>query len=522
MIDQFVAYIRQHDLLQPGERLLIALSGGLDSVVLLHLLQRLAADWPLHLTAAHFNHQLRGEMADRDEEFVIDLCAGQSIPCFTGRGDVREHARHRKEGIEAAARELRYAFLHETALAQGCAAILTAHHAGDQAETVLDHLLRGAGARGLAGMAPSSALPMMSNVELSSQATSQGDQPDPGGTESSGLAAQPGAGSTAAAGPAGQPDPGSPAAAPLRLVRPLLFARRADLAAYAAANGLAYREDSSNLDLRYRRNRIRHELLPQLAAYNPRIEEALGRMADHLREVNDFLDAEALTALRRILVQGGHEKIILEKKSFLLYFSFLQKLVLQKSWSLLGGNPADLDAEFFRQLADFIAGGRCDRGFRLGRGEVWQTAEELVLLGPRAAAAPLHIPARPGAHPIWDGRCLEIKAVTLPLHEAELRANPQDALVDAALLDEHLVIRPVQRGERIQPLGMAGHKRVVELLAEANVPVYEREQWPVLCSGGHTVWLCGLRLDHAFRITPATERVYHLRMKRDLGTSFRI
>lgn len=521
MIDQFVAYIRQHDLLQPGERLLIALSGGLDSVVLLHLLQRLAADWPLHLTAAHFNHQLRGEMADADEQFVIDLCASQNLPCFTGRGEVHEQARRRRSGIEAAARELRYSFLHETALSQGCSAILTAHHAGDQAETVLDHLLRGAGARGLAGMAPSSTLPPLSDTARSSRAAAPSNQPEPSGTLPPSIAAQSGPCRTAGAAAGAVPGISTPEAS-LRLVRPLLFARRADLAAYAAANGLAYREDSSNLDLRYRRNRIRHELLPQLAAYNPRIEEALGRMADHLREVNDFLDAEALTALRRIVLHHDDEKIILEKKSFLLYFSLLQKLVLQKSWSLLGGNPAELDAMFFRQLADFFAGGRYDRGLRLGRGEIWLTARHLVILGPRAMVAPLHIPARPGVYPLWEGRALEIKAVTLPLHEAELRANPRDAMIDAALLDEQLEIRPVQRGERFQPLGMAGHKRVAVLLAEANVPVYERDHWPMLCSGEQAVWLCGVRLADAFRITPATKRVYHLRMKRDLGASFRI
>ncbi len=479
MFDRFIAYIREHNLLQPGMRVLVALSGGLDSVVLLDLLAQLAPEWRLALTAAHFNHQLRGAEADRDEDFVRTLCAGRALPCEVGRGDVRVYARAHHLSLEAAARALRYDFLIASARRCGCAAIATAHHAGDQAETVLDRLIRGAGVRGLAGIVPRSA-----------------------------IAAAPDLPCTAASPGAGPP-------APLLLIRPLLFASRAEIAAHAAARGLEYSTDTTNADRRIRRNRIRHELLPLLEEYNPAIEAVLGRTAGHMREVDSYMRSQARAALPSCTVVAKSGKIILEKEAFLSYFTLLQKYILREAWEGIGGDGRDLDEAFWSGWEQFLAAGRTDRGLAAGSGQFWQSETRLVLLARRPTAAAMAIPAAPGRYPLREGLTLEINRVSPPLELIEKNSDHRIAWIDADLVQSTLELRPPRPGDRMQPLGLKGSKKVADLLAGAGVPVYERGGIYLLCSGGEIVWICGLRAAGPFRVTPRTTNIFQLKVEID-------
>lgn len=475
MLEKFADHIRRQELLRPGMRLLVAISGGLDSVVLLDLLAQLATEWRLELTAAHFNHQLRGAEADRDEVFVRALCAGRAIPCETGRGDVRAFARANHLSIEAAGRALRYDFLLRTARQCGCAAIVTAHHAGDQAETVLDRLIRGAGVRGLAGISPRSLI--AAAPDLPSSAASGGEPP-----------------------------------APLLLLRPLLFAGRTEIAAHAAARGLEFRADTTNSDRRIRRNRIRHELLPLLSGYNPAIEAVLGRTAGHMRELEEYLCGEARAALSRCAVEAGAGKIILEKESFLSYFTLLQKYLLREAWERIGGDSRDLDEAFWPRWEQFLAAGRTDRGLAAGSIELWLTEHRLVLLAKRPAAAAMGIPAAPGRYLLWDGMTLEINRVAPPLELIEKNRDSRLAWIDAGLVGKALQLRPPRPGDRLRPLGLKGSKKVADLLAGAEVPVYERGRIPLLCSGDEIVWICGIRAAGPFRVTPRTTNIYQLKV----------
>ena len=226
-----------------GGRVLCAVSGGLDSMCLLHFLHTRGPGFTV--LAAHFNHRLRGAAADRDEAFVRDWCAGAGIPCFCGSGDVRELAEREGLSVEEAARTLRYAFLEETAEREGCAAILTAHHADDNAETMLLNLLRGTGIRGLAGI------------------------PEARGN----------------------------------IVRPFLRISRAELTEYAAAHGIPHVEDETNQLDDAARNVLRHRVLPVLRELNPRAAENMARTAELA-----LRDEEALTrAAEELLEQGGTE-----------------------------------------------------------------------------------------------------------------------------------------------------------------------------------------------------------------------
>ena len=226
---------RVRALLPPGSRVLCAVSGGSDSMCLLHLLWSKRQDWGLEIRAAHYEHGLRGEDSLRDAAFVDSYCREWGIPCAMGHGDAAAYAAERRLGIEEAARELRYAFLERTADELGCDLIATAHNADDNAETLLMNLARGSGLRGLGGIPPKRG----------------------------------------------------------RIVRPLLEVPREEIAAYLQENGTPHVEDLSNGDERYRRNFVRGRLLPLLREMNPAFVRAAGNTALLLRRDEDCLQMQA-------------------------------------------------------------------------------------------------------------------------------------------------------------------------------------------------------------------------------------
>lgn len=237
------ALAAEYDMLPAGTRVLCAVSGGADSMCLLHWLSRRE---DISLVCAHFNHQLRGEESHRDEAFVRDFCRERNIPLTVGRGDVNAFARREKRSIEEAARTLRYAFLFQAAQTEGCQRIATAHNAGDNAETLLLHLLRGSGLQGLTGIAP-----RLHNV-----------------------------------------------------VRPLLTTSRQEIENYLTEYGIPHVEDGTNSDDAYTRNRVRHQLIPLLEELNPGFVRRMADTIPRLRADNDCLNASARRLLHQARRQG--------------------------------------------------------------------------------------------------------------------------------------------------------------------------------------------------------------------------
>ncbi len=441
-----------------GSHLLVAVSGGLDSVVMLHLLRRLAAEFPLHIEVAHFNHQLRDEAADMDEQFVKELCAGWHCPFHAGRGDVRSYARDHHLSIETAAREMRYAFLHQCAKESRCEFILTAHHADDQAETVLDRFVKGAALHGLTG------IPFRN-------------------------------------GP---------------ILRPMLQIERGAIEDYAQKEQLDYRTDASNDDMRYHRNRIRHDLLPHLKQYNPQVVEGVNRLARNLREAEAYLEHEAEQALQLCLVQCDREKIILETKAFLSYFNILQKYMLLICWRLSGEDSRPFSDEHWHAFFDFLRAGRRDRPLRLGNMQVWLLRGRLVLLRRSDEPCEVRLDEIPGHYALWSGFEFEIKPSEQPLDQIEQNQDQCTVWVDADRLNERCWLRVPRRGDQFQPLKMSGQKRVSQVLAEKHIPPYDRSVIPLFLSGEEIVWVCGVRLDDRFRVTTHSKHVYQLRVERNL------
>ena len=288
--EKVLRYIRERKLMRAGDRVAIAVSGGADSVALLRVLLELRTEHGIVLSVAHFNHGLRGQHSDADQSFAADLARQHELEFFSGHGDVRDHALINKLSLEAAARELRYSWLTLLAQSHKLDAIATGHTLDDQAETVLLKFLRGAGTRGLAGIYPEIAIgaeapgPLYSaeskidadvsrhRVSLPRREEEDENQPRMG---RSNLAQHRDAGGVLGKW-SNRPESRRGCGTGARIVRPLLAVRRGEVEQYLTALGQQWREDESNLDHRFKRNWIRHELLPLLEReYNPNIRVVL-------------------------------------------------------------------------------------------------------------------------------------------------------------------------------------------------------------------------------------------------------
>ncbi|HPG40904.1 MAG TPA: tRNA lysidine(34) synthetase TilS [bacterium] len=448
-------YNQKYSLFAELDTILVALSGGIDSMVLLHVLLSIRKELHITVVAAHLNHQLRGDEADSDETFVQKVCQELDIPLVTQQCDVRSWCRDHKLSLETGARDCRYRFLQQTAeQLAGRVRIATAHNANDNAETILDHIMRGSGTKGLRGILPKRDI----------------------------------------------------------YIRPLLFASRQAIEHYAAGNNLDYRVDSTNSDTRYRRNRIRHTLLPLLAReFNPQIISSLNRLGASMTEVEDFLISETVNRLRNCLKFKDEHKIILDIDAYLAYFNILQKGILAHALELLGTEPGILDYVLYEKLSRIIQKRRS--GVTLPVTEqinITIYGNELVFWRQNEEWRRVQIPAKPGHYSVGNDYIFEIKEAEKPLNFQNKSCDTE--WIDADKIVEPLILRSVLAGDRFYPVNGRGNKKVSDYFIDEKIPVYERRQIPLLVCSSGIVWLAGKRLDDRFKVTANTQRVYQIRL----------
>jgi tRNA(Ile)-lysidine synthase len=456
-------YLRDHDLAQPGQRVLAAVSGGPDSTCLLLTLAALRRSLGFELHAAYFDHGLRGASASaREERFARQLAGRLGVPFHTGRGDVRAHARARHRSIEDAARELRYRFLAQAARRARCAAVATGHTRDDQAETVLLHLLRGAGLRGLAAMAPASAWPF--------------------------------------------PAKGAPA-----LVRPLLALARAETEACCRAAGVAPLRDPSNRSTAFLRNRVRRELLPLLRRYNPRVDDALARLAGAASADVALLESLAADALGAQPARDG--TVRLPRRRLAALPLALQRHTMRLAAARALGDGRDLSD---RHVAALLHAARGPTGATLDlpRGLRAEVARDALVLSTAplrhstalpAGQVALAVPGRARFGP-WQ---LEAKL----LARRPVRLTPRKTsyvYLDAAACGSRLSVRRRLPADRFHPLGLAGPKKLQDFFVDAHVPRAERDAVPLVCAARGIAWIAGQRPAEWAKVTPATKRVLRL------------
>ncbi len=456
--ERFESILRERQLVAPGQTVVVAVSGGVDSMVLLDLFVRIRESWGLSLVAAHLNHGLRGAEAERDETFVRRRAEEYGVPLVVEHADVAAYAKERRLSREAAARQVRYDFLRRVATQEHAHCVALGHQANDQAETFLDHLLRGAGLAGLGGM--------WWQREI--------------------------------------------------FVRPLLAFRRDELAEYARDHQLPFCEDSSNLDLSIRRNRVRHELLPLLAKhYNPRVVETLSRACQAVQEA----DAALRTLAREQLVRDGRregEKIVLDIPAYLRYLSVTQKYVLLAAVEELGGLRSQLSSRRLERVSALVRAKRSGTRVSLGGGLELAVSGDCLVIGPREPET-YCIRVEIGQEVRDRERGFRFRC--MPATEEEYCAcrgkSRAVEFVDAAQVKGSLRLRPWQPGDRFVPLGMSGTKKVSDFFVDEKIPGHRRSHIPLLeCEAG-IIWICGQRLDERFRVTPGTTDILRLEFHTD-------
>jgi tRNA(Ile)-lysidine synthase len=459
--DNVLRYIREQRLMRAGDRVAVAVSGGADSVALLRVLLNLREELGIVLAVAHLNHGLRGEESQADEAFVAELAKQQQLEYFPGRGDVRDHALTSKLSIEAAGRELRYRWLAQLAAEQRFDAVATAHTLDDQAETVLLKFLRGAGTRGLAGIYPVLRL---------------GD----------GVVYGPPDGMPFQILTAGRTNDFA------RIIRPLLSVSRDKVETYLESLGQPWREDETNLDRRFTRNRVRHDLLPLLEReFNPNIRALLSDAAEVSRAEEEYWQTITQQELS-LRVKPGEEALAeghrLSLGSFADLPLALQRRILKR---FVEDACIAIDFDHVEKLL------RCATG-TLARAELprgWLAERKHDCLKLRQLESATESPPGyeyvllvPGEVHIAE-LGLTLRASTLAEEFAREVADP--SLLDAALIGPQLSVRNWRPGDRFWPAHSRSQEKLKRLFAEKRIPAEQRAGWPVILLGTEILWVRG-------------------------------
>jgi tRNA(Ile)-lysidine synthase len=442
--------IKKYSLLSPEDRVLVAVSGGPDSVCLLSALHALAGALDLTLHVAHLDHMFRGEESANEARFVARLAEKLGIPSTIEKLDVPAFCRARGVSPQAGARETRYAFLSEVARATGASRIATGHTATDQAETFLMRILRGAGVSGLAAIPPK------------------------------------------------RDD----------VIRPLLEVTREEVLDYLRSNDLPFMSDSSNAKPLYTRNRIRMDVLPVLKRFNPRIIKALASAASLLRDEDEAMETHS-AALASEILSREKDAVVLRKTEFNALQPALRRRLFRKTAALAGADPSGLSSVQIDEALAFMTEARTGRTMLLPRGLTIEREYGAFVINRAAPAeAFCHGVTVPGLTAVPE-LGLEVE-FTLP---AGAKNNGKtnylwQAAFDYDKLMPHLTFRNRRPGDWFCPSGMEGrHKKLQDFLVDEKIPRRRRDRVPLLLAGENILWVVGLRTDERFLAREGTKNI---------------
>lgn len=455
LLERVKATIRRHNLLDPGDGVVVGVSGGPDSVALLHVLYSLREEYDLRLRVVHVHHGLREE-AEKEAELVEKLSSQWALPCSVYRIDLRTLAKEKKCSLQEAGRAIRYQLMEEEAERWGCTRIALGHQAEDQVETILEHFLRGSGLDGLAGM------PYRRD----------------------------------------------------KIIRPLLDVSRSEIEAYLAEHQLPWAMDASNLKPLYLRNRIRWELLPVLKDYNPNIVGTLLRMAEIIREEEAWLEEQAAQAEEGMVrVAGaphGEERVMVSIEKLKLLPRALQRRLLRRAVARLSGTLEKIEFQHIEGLLELVynpASGRvqhlphCLQGRREYHTlyiERRQTRQAL-----REWAYPVVIPGKtliPEAGVVLEAQILSKREISLG------SGGKNWVVLDYDRLSFPLWARKRKAGDRFLPAGLTKSKKLKDFFIDARVPREQRERTVIVASEKEIYWVAGYRADARFLASETTSR----------------
>ena len=467
-VRQMHRFISQHKMIENGEMVLVAVSGGADSLALLYGLHALRAQLSCKLHAVHLNHCLRPD-ADADTEFVQQHAARLELPCTIQRAEVPRLVKEWKLSVEAAGRRARYQFYESVTTEIDATKVALGHHQDDIAETVLMNLIRGSGATGLKGIAP---------------------------------------------------------VRDAKFIRPLAGFTRQQIEAFLTSIDVAPRHDTTNTNTRYLRNRIRHELIPRLESdYNPNIKTGLSRTADVLRAESEYLDTAAQKALETCRIQNQEKNVVLDRVEFRKYHVALQRRMLRQSVSEISGDMSDLYFAHCEKMLNLIETEASNALLALPNGLQFRRAYQQLIIERK--------PVETGnfAYPVVTvGKTsIEVLNTEITAELGNIESYPTLALPDGrfeAIFDYEkirkvfaepsleafpLTVRSRRQGDRFQPYGMRGTKKIKDFLIDAKVPRYERDSIPLLVCGDEILWVIGYTTSESFKIQPDTRQYLYLR-----------
>ncbi len=439
MLNRFLEFVKEKQLFEPNQKVLLAVSGGIDSMVLLHLFEESGFEYGV----VHCNFKLRGTESDGDEEFVKQQVLNHGVPSWFQTFETEEYARLNGISIEMAARELRYKFFEEIRLENNYDFIATAHHQDDLIETFFLNLSRKTGIKGLTGI-----------------------------KEKAG-----------------------------KIIRPLLFADRDEIEEFARINFIDFREDSTNNEVVYQRNFIRHKILPLFSEMNPAFKKNVLASISNLKDAEQVYDHFINEEINKVETEQNSElRIDIEH----LRTTPFPQLLLLEVLSEYHFNSTVVD-EIYRSL-DAESGRRFyspthrlvkDREY-LFVSELNEGEEKLFYIEENDME--LFEP-------------LEISIEKLGTKDFQMIKDQRVACIDAGKITFPLLIRKWQQGDYFQPLGMTGFKKVSDFFIDEKIPLHEKENTWILCSGNKIVWIMGQRIDNRFKITPQSKQILKIEIR---------
>jgi tRNA(Ile)-lysidine synthase len=453
--------IARHRLLAQGDSVLIGVSGGADSLAVLHLLMARASEYRLRLGVAHLDHRLRKD-SGRDADFVRDLSQSYGLPFHMSEADVRGVQRRFRLSLEEAARRVRYQFFRETAVRHGYNKVALGHHADDDAETLLLNLLRGSGRLGLRGIPP-----VRENL----------------------------------------------------FIRPMIHAARSDILEYLQILGLSHLSDDTNSDDRYLRNRVRRRLIPILEKdYQPKVRAVFSRTAEILRAEEQWLESLMKPVLEQVVISRSTGQLILSADELARLHRAAARRVVREALRIIQEDLRRITFAHIEQIVD-LACRRTDAGpLHLPQDmRARRHGDHLLLTRPEAGRTFNSASSADDYHYEMHGcsvlairetgDAIALSEVARDVAEDAASAGPQTAFLDWDAVEFPLTVRNFRSGDRFSPLGAGGVQKLKKFFIDHKVPRAQRRRCPLLLSGGRILWVAGHRIDHQARLTPATRRV---------------
>jgi tRNA(Ile)-lysidine synthase len=472
LIKMIKATIKKHSMLKRGNTVLIGVSGGADSIALLHILLKLSPEFDLRLGIAHLNHGLRVAESERDADFVKSVAENLNLPFYHQKIDVKNFSNHHKLSIEEAGRTLRYKFFNITAQKHGFDKIALGHQKEDMAETILINILRGSGPQGISGIPP------------------KRDQ----------------------------------------VIRPLININRTDIEIFLQSENIAHIKDSSNMDPQFLRNRIRHFLIPLLVSeYNAEIVENLNRTAEILRDEQIWLDS----MIEPLLVKT---KLSEDNTNFNLSIPELKKMpiaaarrIIRQGVREIKGNLHGVGFKHMDAVLDLITSDNKNNQFDFpGPVRINRENDKLVIFRRqnnirfKKDGLKRHQFQQPlFEYQINGPQTVFIKEIDQLIQLSELSSNevfwlkksnfydtdPQEGYIDMTSLCYPLIIRPFRAGDRFKPLGLKGNQKLKKFFINNKVPFSQKKKIPILECSGKIIWVAGYRIDDSVKVKSSTQRV---------------